>query len=491
MQGNNQGIKIGWAQIDITPDRPVFNAGQLYIRVSQYVHDPITATALVLDNGADQATLISADMVGVSPNVLAQMRSNLSAVEGLDVQKISFSVTHTHNSSSFDIDAFSAANSRIIGDDILPLQDIPDDIFTGAEATAFLVDKLSELVRSAWENRQPGGISYAQDYAAVAFNRRPVFEEDGQKKTVMYGVCDQKSFKRFEGASDHSADMLYTWDRTGRLTGIAVNIPCPSQVFELHCMITADYWAPTRRQIREHLGNVYILPVCGAAGDQNPLDLVRISKDNKKTLLTWGGQTREVFRNLDMGLECERIGERITEAVLRGYRTAGNYIEMNPVFRHRVISMTLPLRMVTEADYQEALDRIAEEKAKFSSEHRMTMNEVVALFEPEGVILRWERQQQSQTFVFPVHILRLGHLAIATNPFELFCEYGMRMKARSRSRQTMIIQLANENGGYLPTEDALAGGSYSSKPASTKCDPAGGDLLVENTLNVLNSLWSE
>ncbi|NLE20945.1 MAG: hypothetical protein GX623_09040, partial [Clostridiales bacterium] len=44
-------IKIGWASVSITPDRPVLMLGQMYHRVSEYVRDPLTATALALDNG--------------------------------------------------------------------------------------------------------------------------------------------------------------------------------------------------------------------------------------------------------------------------------------------------------------------------------------------------------------------------------------------------------------------------------------------------------
>jgi len=44
-------FKIGWASVSITPDMPVILCGQMYDRVSRYVHDPITATALAIDNG--------------------------------------------------------------------------------------------------------------------------------------------------------------------------------------------------------------------------------------------------------------------------------------------------------------------------------------------------------------------------------------------------------------------------------------------------------
>jgi hypothetical protein len=481
-------IKIGWSQINITPDRPVFNHGQMYQRVSQYVHDPIMATALVLENGNEQAILLSADMTGVRGNILEKLKKNLATTEGLDADKLSFSVTHTHNSSNFGDTRLIQLSSE--DNDIMPEIDVPDDILHGDEAEDFLADKLSEVVNKAWETRKPGGISYAQDYAAVAFNRRPVFEENGQKRSVMYGVCDDPSFWGFEGTSDHTADMLYTWDLNGNLTGVAVNIPCPSQVYELHCFISADYWAPTRNAIRERFGNVYVLSLCGAGGDQNPLDLVKLSKYNKDTFKVWGGQTSEVLRNFDMALECEDIALRIADCVARGYKKARNYIDNNPVFKHEIVKMELPIRKVTEEDYQEARNLLDNYIARFSSENRMTMKDVVYLFEPQGVLKRYEVQKKTDVFRFDMHVIRLGNIAIATNPFELFTEYGMRIKARSRSDQTFIIQLANGAGGYLPTEAAVAGGSYSSKPASTICGPDSGDRLVEVTLDTINKMWS-
>jgi len=41
---------------------------------------------------------------------------------------------------------------------------------------------------------------------------------------------------------------------------------------------------------------------------------------------------------------------------------------------------------------------------------------------------------------------------LATNPFELFLDYGMRIKARSKALQTFVVQLACDSSGYLPTQ---------------------------------------
>ena len=119
----------------------------------------------------------------------------------------------------------------------------------------------------------------------------------------------------------------------------------------------------------------------------------------------------------------------------------------------------------------------------------LEMPDLVAAFEPQGVILRYRQQNQSGLYRLTCHILRLGNVAVATNPFELFHAFAQRIKARAEAEQVFIVQLSNGCGGYLPTEAAVRGGSYSSKPASTVCGPDGGEALVAKTLEVLEELW--
>lgn len=482
-------LKIGWASTSITPDRPVLMLGQMYHRVSEYVRDPITATALALDNADAQAVLVSLDMTEPPTQLEPELRTRLKGLAGLDYDSISFSVTHTHNSSDFDTDFLRDDNERAFGSDILPVIEMGEEVLRGEEARAFLLERLEDLITRAWTQRSEGGISFAHDYAAVGFNRRPVFEKDGERQTVMYGDCSQDSFTGFEGGTDTGIDMLYTWDMHGRLTGAVVNVPCPAQVYELHRFLSADYWAPTRTEIRAALGNIYILPLCGAAGDLAPIDLVRISRDNQKALREWGGQTKEVFRNFDMTRECRGIAMRISDAVKRGLRTAEGEIDYTPQFAHRTLRLQLPLRRVTEEEYREAAAEVSRLKRVFSKAHPMTMEDVVRSFETQGVVLRYELQQRTRVFDCLCHVIRLGGIAIATNPFELFHDYGQRMKARATPRQLFIAQLSNGIGGYLPTSQAIGGGSYSSKAASTFCGPEGGDMLVEETLRTINALF--
>ena len=102
-----------------------------------------------------------------------------------------------------------------------------------------------------------------------------------------------------------------------------------------------------------------------------------------------------------------------------------------------------------------------------------------------------DTQVQAESEIYPIesHIIRLGDIAIATNPFELFLDYGNRMKARSLAQQTFIFQLTGGAGGYLPTQKAEQGSHYSAYITSGNVGHEGGDLLVRRTVEEINEMF--
>jgi hypothetical protein len=86
-----------------------------------------------------------------------------------------------------------------------------------------------------------------------------------------------------------------------------------------------------------------------------------------------------------------------------------------------------------------------------------------------------------------LHVLRLGDVAMATNPFELFLDYGVRIKARSKPVLTFLVQLSGQTTGYLPTAKGVKGGHYSADKFIV--GPEGGQVLVEETVKRINAMW--
>jgi len=85
-------------------------------------------------------------------------------------------------------------------------------------------------------------------------------------------------------------------------------------------------------------------------------------------------------------------------------------------------------------------------------------------------------------------VLRLGDVAMASNPFEYYVDFGIRIKSQSPAVLTMIVQLAGP-GTYVPTKRAVAAGGYSAEITSNLVGPEGGQVLVDETIKRIKLLW--
>jgi hypothetical protein len=107
----------------------------------------------------------------------------------------------------------------------------------------------------------------------------------------------------------------------------------------------------------------------------------------------------------------------------------------------------------------------------------------------ERVLERFDAQKngpQSQTI--EIHVLRIGDVAVATNPFEYYLDYGIQLKARSPAPQTFLIQLAGA-GTYVPSPRSTLGGGYGSLPASNPVGAEGGGVLRDRTVELIREYW--
>ena len=106
-----------------------------------------------------------------------------------------------------------------------------------------------------------------------------------------------------------------------------------------------------------------------------------------------------------------------------------------------------------------------------------------------GTIARFEVQKTQDIVPTEIHVLRLGDVAFATNPFELFLNYGNQIRARSKAAQTFLVQLSCGSLAYLPTKKAEDGSHYSAYVSSGSVGHIGGDQLVRKTLSEINGMF--
>lgn len=506
-------IKIGWSEVDITPPKKVSLVGQFAERISEYVEKPLTATAMAIDNGAEQAIICGTDLVGVSIELTKKIREKIEkANTEIDTKKVIIGAIHTHTGPGYAGRGVNAsakylgnekggANSsgfRALLEENLPADkkyvekvDVSGnkDIMSDDELAEFLSDGIAKAVVDAWNNRKEGGFSNAFGRAAVGMCRRATYS-DGSAQ--MWGDTNQAVFEALEGGNDNGIELMFVYDTSKKLTGIVINLACPAQCVQHRLFVSPDFWGEVKVLLRKHFGeDLFILPLCSAAGDQCPVDIVRWVEPESDVNDPNIERKHPLKRKADPSMfdlaGMKKVGRRIAQEVIATYEEGVDELQTDVEFEHRVEIMDLPLRRATLADEIAAKKAIKEYLDTKGNE--VDYNDAAKLQIHLGILRRMKLQDVMETVDTEVHIIRLGSIAIATNPFELFLDYGNKIKARSIAEQTFLVQLANGTEGYLPTEKAEKGGHYSAFISSGLVGHEGGDVLVRNTLKNINEMF--
>jgi len=467
-------ILVGWASVDVTPDQPVTLTGQFHTRVATTVHDPVTATALALESGSAQALVVSLDAVWIKDAVRDACRDKLRAlIPDFDPLKLLVSVTHTHTAPEQHTEYFGG-----------PDFDEPK-VMKPAEYSAFLAARLAEACAAAWKSRKPGAVAWGRAQAVVGLNRRAAYF-DGH--SAMYGKTDDPQFSHVEGDNDHGVDQLFTYDTENHLSGMVVNLACPSQVTEGASFVSADFWHETRLEIKKRHGQgIFVLGQCSAAGDQSPHLLLNKRAEERMFRLKGLDQDFNLAQRQEIAL-------RVAAAVDEALPLASTDIQAELPFAHVVSTLPLPAWKITD------------EEAKFCAEQAANARQELKTCDPNPVGIysyhcrragyfgrvgeRFERQRPGDTVPMESHVIRLGDVAFASNRFELYLDYGVRLKARSKAVQTFVVQLAGE-GSYLPTRRAFEARSYGAGAPDSLVGPEGGQVLVEEQLKIIERLFAE
>ncbi len=494
-------ILIGWAEESLVPEKKVSLLGQFFERISEYVESEISATAMAIEADGDCMVMVSCDLTNIQDYVLEIAREKFAKMcPNVDPKKLILAATHTHTSHTLgkqnsDNGGFSDVKSLL--NEYLPQESqyeelvTPDEsVISPVEATEFVTDRIALAAKKAWENREEA--YYANEFgrAAVGMCRR-VHYDDGTSQ--MWGDTNTANFVSLEGGNDSGIELIYTFDKDKRVTGVVANIACPAQILEQRSFISGDYWGRTKNILREKLGeNIFLLGLCGAAGDQCPRDLVRwvepetpIDDPNVK-------RPNVITRKADPSMYdisgCNRVGKRIANEIISVYEEITE-LKDEAVFMHQVKTLDLPLRKATMAEYNNAVREIEYYVQQNKGKGAFNFEDKAKLHVHLGTILRYREQQFKEIYPIEYHIIRFGDVAFITNPFELFLDFGNRIKARSKATQTFIVQLCCGASGYLPTEKAEKAGHYSAYISSGKVGHEGGDLYTRYSIEEINKIF--
>lgn len=498
-------VKIGWGYREISMEGPVSIPGQMYVRISEGVQDPLYATALCVDGGAGQKTVIfcSVDVVVLGKKIIQEtQRRCKERYPDMPADAIIMNATHTHSSINY------------WSDEVVT----PDGVraLAGQQVYDFVCNNIVDACCEAWLSRTEGGIGYGYGFAVVANSRRVCYTVPRGNDTpatgaprgtsMMYGGTGWPEFSHYEAGADHFLNVLFTFDRKKNLTGMILNVPCPSQVSENLMKLSSDYWHDVRQLVKVEFGpDVKIVTQCGCAGDLSPR-LLHYGKAQARRMalkynLPYDPQKATVSLSQDdrnkRTAERKDIAERIVQGAKEIYSWAKNEILTQVPVDHEAKVMYLLRRVITDEEKQWCESNIAWLEENMPKPEDMTPDQYRVeasryrsyINRNKGAIERHANQAADPTQEHLTHVARIGDVCFATNRFELYMDYMHRMQARSPFLQTFTIQMAGtEESCYLSTKRGSEGKGYSASLFCNKIGHEGGQQLVEETLAILNEM---
>lgn len=498
-------VKIGWGRREISIDEPVLLSGQMYLRISESIQDPLYATALCIDGGEgmDAVVFLSCDVGALGGNTLGPIEEVVRA-ECPDFPEHGFiaNATHTHS-------APGAGNRMEVTPDGVP-------VYSGVRFREFYIRQCADAIIEAWRSRKEGGIGYGYGYAVVAHSRRVVYFEEKEQRAkrdfmtpagyaVMYGNTDHSLFSHYEAGADHFVNLMFTFDEQKKLTGMVVNVPCPSQLSEHFRRQTSDYWHDLRTLVAKEYGeDVYVLTQCAAAGDLSPRILHYKQAQARRMELKYGmgydpDQAKPASDHEYNKVMSERydIAERLMSCIKDVYGWAKKEIFTQVPVRHHFGVMALQRRSITEDEKrwcEENLELLKDMEPKREEMTAEQYRSAITVYNNKvnrnkSGIENYYDVQREPTIDMDAHVVQIGDIAFATTRFELYQDFMHRLQARSPFIQTFVVQLAGEEGcTYLATKRAAAAKGYSASMFCNLVSADGGHQWVENCLEILTDM---
>jgi len=442
-------LRVGIAALDITPPLGAPMAGYYHARGADGVVDPLHAKALVIEYEGRRAALVVLDLISVPRTVTDRARAEIGDSLEIPGECVMVSATHTHT-----------------GPELAGRGRRGDDQTAGTTITAQYTDalpgKIAACVRAARDDLRPARLlAAAARCENLTFNRR-YYLRDG---SVGWNPGKKNpNIVMPAGPTDPEVGILYA-ERPGA-TGPAQAIATYVN-FAMHSdtcggsRFSADWPGALGRVLGAYHGEGYLaLVTLGTCGNLNHID----------TDWRWPQNTP---------IEQHRIATILGAAVFQAYK------DLRPVApglpRGRSESVELALPEVTAEQVEEARQILAEVKddrgANFLKQVRAYR--VLDIAAREGKPMRVEVQA----------IALGGEVAWVGLPGEVFVEVGLASKRRSPFAQTFVVELANENIGYIPDRRSYAEGAYEAE--SARCAAGSGERLVDAAVSLLESLRQE
>jgi neutral ceramidase len=459
-------FRAGAAMSDITPSI----SADPKIRTSRppatHVHDELHARCLVLDDGQAKLALVVCDLRHISAEVAASAKQLIEMTTGIPPQCVLISATHTHTSGGVRLEEGKTQ--------------------AYFDYAAFLARRIADGVLRAHNQLEPAKIAWGvAEEPTQVFNRRWFLKPE---RGPAYGAHDNiekvdtnpgyTGLLRPAGPVDPQITFLSVKSTSGKPISLMAS-------YGLHYVggvtadtISADYFAIFADRVGELLGadRHQDPPFVGIMANGTSGDVNNLERYSDEDLAKRGPQPKKKYQPFEKAREVAHL---CADKVMEAHKTLQwhDHVKLTSLQR----TLTFERRYPTKEEVAWAESVKAKRIKPMSSSRYSTYSTVLAYASPE----------MPPTLEVIVQAHRIGDLAVAAMPFEVFAEIGLELKQRSPLRPLMNISIANGAHGYLPTPGQHKLGGYETWIGVNKVQLDASVKMVDALVEMLGELTAK
>jgi neutral ceramidase len=430
-------LKAGRAAVKITPPKGMPMQGYYHVRLSEGAHDDLYAKALAVESGGQRFVMVAVDLAAIPKRFVTKAREIVQQKNGLAADRVMVSATHSHTGPELGI------RLKGVSDETLKLvksyhEELPA--------------RIAESVDLALKDLQP-----AKMHAAVGFEDSISFIRrfrmiDG---TVGWnpGKLNPKIVKPM-GSIDPDVPVVYV--ESDKSAPLLTYVNFANHLDTVGGMeFSADYPYTLGKVLGNAKGaGMMTMFTIGCAGNINHID-VKTNRPQK------GHE------------EAARIGSILAGSALKAFRHLTE-VPVGKIWTKQEV-LSLPPTSYPASDVAKAREVVA----NYGKPGANPFYEQVHAFK----VLELE-ERKGKPIEAEVQVIALGQdIAWVGLPGEIFAEHGKAIKLASPFPYTIIVELANDNVGYVPDRRAYGEGAY--EVISTRLAAGGGEAMVESAVRML------
>jgi neutral ceramidase len=412
-QAADTAFKAGAAKVDITPTQSPKN--------SEGILDHIYARAIVIDNGATSAALVSADTGMLGEQLWRTVSQRIEKELGIPAQNLIMNPTHTHSASG---------------------------------GTA---EQIFNAIKAAKEKLQPARIGYGTGVSYINVNRN---------------IIDRKTNKwwegpNYEGPSDKTVAVIKLETTSGEPIAVYYNYACHAVVTGNTDMLSGDYPGATSRYIEDSFDDKIVAVFStGAQGDQNPIYFQQTFDLRDIRIKDYAKRGEDISNSMPPGGQGLNKQDPSVKKLLDQQKQM--ILSMGQFLGEEVKRVMREMPRMSNGGGIFA----AQKTVRFPGRNRIGQGRA-------GVEATYTDGPDVQ---LRLSLLMIDDIAIGGCNSEIFNLIAQRFKRESPVGRSIFVSMANGigNSGYIPNDAAF--GYQTFEVLSSRCKPGYAESAIVNGL---------